>query len=110
MLPSAACIKRWHWLRRTRIGHAAVFVDDHGATAFATLVHNIRGPVFQSLVRSFAVVEGEVSRQPSMQLANRGIPVEVHLLVLDVALRVLNEDVVQRSAPPVHTDVNAFTF
>jgi len=87
MLPSAACIKPLHWLRRTRIGHAVVVVDHHGATAtaIAALVHNIQRPIVQSLVQSLAVVNVEVSCQPGMQLAHHGVPVQVHVLVLDVA-------------------------
>lgn len=110
MLPSTACIEPWYLLKRFQIGHAAVFVDDHGATAFATFVHSIRPAIVQPLVRPLAVVESEVSRQSGVQIAHRGIPVQIHVFVRDVMPQALNEDVVRSTASPVHADVNAFTF
>ena len=59
MLPNTACIAVW---RR----HAAVFVDDHRATALATFVHYIRRLVVQRLVRPFAILIGKVARHSGM--------------------------------------------
>jgi hypothetical protein len=78
--------------------------------AFANFIHNIRRSIVQPLVRSLSVVKREVSRQSRVQLAHRGITVQVHVLVSDVASQALNEDVVQRMVTAVHADVNAFTL
>ncbi len=100
MLPSIACIKPQFWLRRCQFGHAAVLVDDHGDTAFTTVGHDAPRLIAQSLTRSLAVLKGEVPRQPSVQLSHRGVPVRVHVLVLDVAPQAFGENVVQRTLRP----------
>ena len=62
-----------------------VFVHDQRPATAGAGVHRIRRLVLQPLVRAFAVVKGEVLGEADQQLPHRGVAVEVHVLVLDVA-------------------------
>ena len=56
----------------------------HPATSSA-FVHLIRRFVLQCLVRPLCVVETEILAQPDHQLAHRGVAIEVHVFMLNVA-------------------------
>ena len=64
--------------------------------------------VAQRLVRALCVVEGEVLGQANRQLAHRSVALQIHVFMLDVPLEALDEDVVEHSSAPIHTDDDAF--
>ena len=55
-------------------------------------------------MRTLGVLEREVLRQADCQLGHVGVALQVHILVLHVAPKAFNEDVVQCSAASVHAD------
>ena len=61
-------------------------------------------------MRTLAVVEGEIFGQTNHQFPHRGVALQIHVLMLDVAPQPLNEDVVERSPPSIHADDHAFTL
>jgi hypothetical protein len=65
---------------------------------------------FQAGVRSNGVIELQVSADGSSCLADRGVGVQVDLLVLDGLPDALDEDVVAPAAFAVYADLDPFFF
>ena len=53
---------------------------------------------------------GEIFCQVSHQIPRRGVVLQIHILVLDVAPSPLNEDVVEHSSPAIPADHHAFSL
>jgi hypothetical protein len=61
-------------------------------------------------MRSLAIVEREVARQPDGQFAHRALALQVHVFILDAAPQPFNEGVIQRPPGPIHADRNPFAL
>ena len=85
-------------------------MHDHSATTDGASIDNIRRFVCQGLVRTLAVVEGEVLGQTKQQLAHRSVALQIHVFMLDAAPQPLDEDVVEGAPPAIHADGDAFAF
>ena len=88
----------------------AKFVHNHRPAAHSASIHDFRRFVSQRLMRTLAVVEGEILGQADRQFAHCGIAIQIHILVLDASPETLDEDVVKGTAPPIHADDDILAF
>lgn len=70
-------------------------------------MHLARRLVGQRLMRAAVVVEAEVGGDACLCLSQRGVFLEIHLLILDAAPQPLGEDVIMVGAFAVHADADA---
>jgi hypothetical protein len=77
------------------------------ASPRAAQVDLCRSAIRQGLMGSLVVIEGEILRQPCLQLHQRAVASEVHILVLHRSPQALDEDVVQCAPTTIHTDRDA---
>src|SRR3974390_381417 len=64
-------------------------------------------PIAQRLVRPLLIVEPQPATDTPTRFGHRTIRLDVHLLIFQAAPQPLDEDVVQKSAFPVHADPDA---
>src|SRR5882672_4029779 len=62
--------------------------------------------IAERLMRSFLIIKRKVACQLRSCLARASIVVAIDLLLLDTTPQALGEDVVQRPALPIHTDLH----
>ena len=65
-----------------------------------------RCPVAKALMRTFMVVEMEISQETQVQIHHGFVILEVDLLILEGAPQAFDEDVVSDSATAIHTDAD----
>lgn len=65
---------------------------------------------FAAIDASLCVLERKVFAQAQHQLAHRGLALEVHVLVLDVAPESPNSGILKRSTRPVHANGDALAL
>src|SRR5918998_1283490 len=64
----------------------------------------LRRLIVERLLQALALVEGDIPPQTADSLRNAPVIVARDLLVLEGPPQALDEDVVQRPPPPIHTD------
>ena len=55
-------------------------------------------------MRALGVVKWEIFGQTNHQFAHRGITLQIHVFILDVAPQPLDKDVVENASPAIHAD------
>lgn len=114
MSPSLSCVHCFNCsgtalprVCKASIPRVAKMVWNTRPTAIAIDIDRIGRPIAQRLVRTVVVVERDVLRQTERQLGNRGLSLQVHVLMFNAAPQPLDKDVVQRPPASVHADGNA---
>src|SRR6266511_2997924 len=73
-------------------------------------VNGLRGFVIERLVKPLTIVKSEIFSQARYGLGRVLVIVQVNLFVFDAAPESFDEDVVQRSTAPIHTDGDFVIF
>src|SRR5271155_4428810 len=78
----------------------------HISTGRRRLKYLARGPVTQSLMQALVVVEAQPVADTATRLRNRGVGLDVYILILQAAPQSLDEDVVEVTAFTIHADAH----
>jgi hypothetical protein len=87
---------------------AAEFIHNQRTAADGCLIHHGRRLLIQRLMRTLGVVKREIFGQPNHQFSHRGITLQIHVFMLDVAPQALDKDIVKNAPPAIHADDNTF--